>query len=146
MVPLIQPMITEALYQNLMSVCRRFDPGNLPNSAVHAERSRLQRAWSAFFSDYPVVVGPTWTQLPWPADDDLKPQTGTELLINTVRFITPGNVLGLPSIALPMGVADGLPTGVQIYADLWREDLCLDAAETIEGAVTRPTPIAPLVQ
>lgn len=63
-----------------------------------------------------------------------------------MRFITPGNVLGLPSIALPMGVADGLPTGVQIYADLWREDLCLDAAETIEGAVTRPTPIAPLVQ
>jgi amidase len=144
MVPLIQPMITEPLYDNLMGVCQRFDCSNLPNSAIHAERSRLGRLWSRFFVDYPVVVGPTWTRLPWPADADLDPQTGVTTLEDTVRFITPGNVLGLPSVALPMGVADGLPTGIQVYADLWREDLCLAAAEVIEAGVERVTPMNPV--
>lgn len=76
---------------------------------------------------------------------DLDPDTGLDLLLDTVRFITPGNVLGLPSVALPMGVADGLPTGIQIYADLWREDLCLSAAEIVEAAVDSPTPIDPVM-
>ena len=144
MVPLIQPMITEPLYHTLMAVCHRFDCSNIPNSAVHAERSRLGRLWSMFFADYPVVLGPTWTRLPWPADADLDPETGVATLEDTVRFITPGNVLGFPSVALPTGVANGLPTGIQIYADLWREDLCLDAAEVIEAGVQRPTPMDPI--
>jgi amidase len=52
-------------------------------------------------------------------------------------------VLGIPSVALPTGVADGLPTGVQVYADRWREDLCLAAAEVIEAALPGPAPIDP---
>ena len=60
-----------------------------------------------------------------------------------LQFITPGNLLGLPVVALPMGVVDGLPTGVQIYADRWREDLCLDGAALIEARVGHITPIDP---
>jgi len=44
---------------------------------------------------------------------------------------------------LPTGEADGLPTGIQIYADQWREDLCLQAAATIETGVGAPAPIDP---
>ncbi|MEJ2089137.1 MAG: amidase family protein, partial [Gammaproteobacteria bacterium] len=141
LVPMIEPIITAPLYTVLMQLNRRFDPSNLPNAQVHAERSRLNRLWSEFFTDYPVVVGPTWCRTPWPADADLDPETGLDLILDTARFITPGNVLGLPSVALPTGVADGLPTGVQIYADLWREDLCLEAAALIEAEVDTPTPI-----
>jgi amidase len=43
-----------------------------------------------------------------------------------------------------MGVTDSLPTGIQIYSDLWREDLCLDAAELIESSIVFPTPIDPM--
>ena len=89
------------------------------------------------------MIGPTWTCTPWPADADLDPNTGLRTVEDTVRFITPGNALGLPSVALPMGVADGLPTGIQIYADRWREDLCLEAAGIVEAGVTCPTPIDP---
>ncbi len=142
LVPMIAPMITESLHAGLSQLVERFAPG-VPNSAVHAERSRLTRLWSAFLTEYPVAVGPTWTQLPWPADADLDPDTGLDLLIDTVRFITPGNVLGLPSVALATGTADGLATGVQIYGDLWREDLCLDAAGAIEAVVGAPQPVDP---
>ena len=60
------------------------------------------------------------------------------------KAIAPGNVLGLPSVALPAGIAGGLPTGIQIYADLWREDLCLSAAEIVEAGFGAASPIDPV--
>lgn len=143
MLPMIEPIITEPLHGMLSQFCRHFDVSNQPNAAMHIERARLGRLWSQFFTGYPVVVGPTWCRTPWPFDADLDPETGLDTLLDTMRFITPGNVLGLPSVALPMGTDDGLPTGVQVYADLWREDLCLEAAQAIEDGVGAPTPIAP---
>ena len=79
-------------------------------------------------------------------DSDLDGQRGIDLLLATVRFITPGNVLGIPGVALPTGVADGLATGIQAYAELHREDLCLMAAETIEAQSPMPTPIDPVLE
>jgi amidase len=42
-------------------------------------------------------------------------------------------VIGCPGLAVPTGVTDGLPTGVQILAPRFREDLCLAAGEVIEA-------------
>ena len=108
------------------------------------ERRRLRRLWSAFLTDYSVCIGPTWSNLPWPIDTDLDPEKGDAALRESFIFITPGNCLGLPSVALPMGVADGIPTGIQIYSELYREDLCLLAAEMIEKETDCPTPIDPI--
>jgi amidase len=52
-------------------------------------------------------------------------------------------VLGLPAMAVPTGIANGLPVGVQIIGPRFREDLCLAAAEAIEARVPRLTPIDP---
>ncbi len=108
------------------------------------ERRRLRRLWSAFLTDYTVCIGPTWSNLPWPINTDLDPEKGEAVLRESFIFITPGNCLGLPSVSLPMGVANGLPTGIQIYSELYREDLCLLAAEIIENEVDCPTPIDPV--
>jgi amidase len=145
LLPAIRSAITPPTYDYVSRLCRMGEARGRPNSEIHATRSFLQRLWSEFFVCYPLVVGPTWTCLPWPAGADLEPQTGLRLVLDTARFITPGNVLGLPSVALPMGLVDGLPTGVQIYADLWREDLCLQAAEIIEAGVGSLTPIEPVM-
>jgi amidase len=45
------------------------------------------------------------------------------------------NLLGLPAAAVPTGLHDGVPIGVQIIGARFREDLCLDAAQAIENAV-----------
>jgi len=108
------------------------------------ERRRLRRLWSAFLTKYQVCIGPTWCNLPWPIDTDLDPEKGIEVLQESFKFIAPGNCLGLPSVSLPMGVSDGLPTGIQIYSELYREDLCLFAAELIERDTVCPTPIDPV--
>jgi amidase len=52
-------------------------------------------------------------------------------------------VLGLPAAVVPVGVADGLPIGVQLIGARFREDLCLDAAAAIEARAGVRTPIDP---
>ncbi|MDE2281397.1 MAG: hypothetical protein KGJ92_01330, partial [Actinomycetales bacterium] len=59
------------------------------------------------------------------------------------RFVLPANLMGLPAACVPTGVADGLPTGAQIIGTMYRDDLCLDAAEAIERAIGVLTPIDP---
>jgi amidase len=142
--PLLTPVMSESSLGLLRALLRRFDPSTRNITEIFTERDRLAVAWSAFFQDYPVVIGPTWADLPFLHDADIDPDTGVETTLNRLQFITPGNLLGIPSVALPMGVADGLPTGVQVYAERWREDLCLDVASLIEERLGRITPIDPV--
>ena len=121
-----------------------FINNNISLEEAFVERRRLRRLWSSFLTDYSVCIGPTWSNLPWPIDTDLDPEKGDAVLRESFIFIAPGNCLGLPSVALPMGVEDGIPTGIQIYSELYREDLCLLAAEIIEKERDCPTPIDPV--
>jgi amidase len=130
----LQRVVSDTLLGHLERICGPERPSAESLYRLYTERSRLQRSWSRFFETYSVIVGPNWGVPYWRCDADLDPQRGVNLLQDTVRFITPGNALGLPALALPMGIVDGLPSGVQIYADLWREDLCLAAAQAIEPA------------
>jgi amidase len=41
------------------------------------------------------------------------------------------------------GVWDGLPTGVQLVAGRFREDLLLDAGEVVEARAGVPSPVDP---
>jgi amidase len=138
-VPLLEAVMTPAavgLIHSLMA---------MPVTAadVFVERHRLQREWSAFFADHPVVVGPTWCDVQFEHDADIHPETGVDVTLARLPFIVPGNLLGIPGVAVPTGVAEGLPTGVQVYADLWRDDLALAAAQVIEDAVGTIAPIDP---
>ena len=45
------------------------------------------------------------------------------------------NLLVLPSVAVAVGVSDCVPQGVQVIGSRYREDLCLNAAETMEPGV-----------
>ena len=124
---------------------KQFVDNIVPLEEALIERQRLRRLWSEFLTKYSVCIGPTWANLPWPIDTDLDPDIGIDTLKKSFAFIVPGNCLGFPSIALPTGVSDGLPTGIQIYSELYREDLCFLASEIIEKESMCPTPIDPIV-
>jgi amidase len=53
------------------------------------------------------------------------------------------NTLGLPAVALPVGIRDEPPQAVQVIGPRYREDLVLDAAAVIEARVGIITPIDP---
>ena len=136
-------VMTDAPLEFLRLLCERNDPAAVGLANIHAERNRLSRLWSEFFTANPIMVGPTWTGPQFEHDADINGVVGLELAIDLLRFISPANVLGLPSAAIPIGVTDGLPTGVQVYADRWRDDLALSGAEAIEAVVGQICPIDP---
>jgi amidase len=110
---------------------------------MHQTRWRVARAWREFMSDYPLVVGPTWTQPPYQLGFDILDRESAMQAVEMVRFTLPANVLGLPAACVPTGIANGFPTGAQIIANLYREDLCLEAARVVEETVGVLTPIDP---
>lgn len=57
-----------------------------------------------------------------------------------MRMAMAVNTLGLPAVAVPIGIGDGLPQVVQVIGPRYREDLCFDAAHSLEerlGIITR---------
>jgi len=140
----LEPMMTAPAVALLGHLLDWYPPDEVPAPLVHIERARLGRAWSEFLADHPVVVMPVWTAAPFAHDADIAGADGAQLTLDMLRPITVGNLLGLPSVAVPTGVSDGLPRGVQVYAERWAEQRCLDAAEVIEAAVGVITPIDPV--
>lgn len=113
--------------------------------AGNGQRFAIGRAWSAFFSEHPVLLSPTWAMPPFEHDADINPDIG-ELLADTLRPVLPGNLLGIPAAIVPVGQAAGTPVGVQVYGDRFTELRCLAIAAQIEAAVGVPTPIDPVTE
>jgi amidase len=137
----LEPFVSDSLLQHLQRLADIDNNAQLSDFTLHTERSRLTREWSQFFAAYPVLIGPNLATPIWPLDADLNPATGIQLIGDATRFIAPANVLGFPSLALPMGLVDNLPTSILIQADLWREDLCLDVARLLEAQLPANRPV-----
>ncbi|MDG1409271.1 MAG: amidase family protein [Acidimicrobiales bacterium] len=106
-------------------------------------RHYLQREWELWFADFDAVLTPVWTGRPFAADADLNGTEGADLTLNMLRTVMPGNVLGLPSAAVPAGLADGLPVGALLTGPLWSDLRMLELAKSIEAALAPKTPINP---
>jgi amidase len=108
-----------------------------------AERTRHIREWMIFMERYALVVGPVSTEPPFEVGFDVKDADTTARVLRAQRLLVAVNLLGLPAVAVPCGLSDGAPLGVQVIGSRYREDLCLDAAEVIEARHGLPTPIDP---
>jgi amidase len=132
-----------------MSLLDMFDeasePTRLPDThLMHIERYGLMRAWSAFHEEYPVMISPTWAQRAFEHGADLHPDTGIDMMTDTIRPVLPANLLGTPAAIVCGGVVDGLPVGVQVLGDRYTDPRCLTVAAEIESLVGRVTPIEPV--
>ncbi|WP_328385207.1 amidase [Streptomyces sp. NBC_00400] len=105
-------------------------------------RLGVQRAWARFFEHCPLLLGPVSTQ---PAPEPVIPRTPEErdAMMSPMRLLTATTYVGVPAVAVPTGLAAGLPQGVQVVAGMYREDRCLDAAQRIEERLGVLTPLDP---
>jgi amidase len=118
------------------------DPDGVAAEQAFIMRQALLRSWSEFQEHHPLIVAPIATDIPRKAGTDLdEGQVAEDLRI--MRMAMAVNTLGLPAVALPVGIQDGLPQAVQVIGPRYREDLCLDAAAAIEDQVGIITPIDP---
>lgn len=142
--PLIEPFMGEGGRRFLDLTRVEFPPVTSESiSQMFENRTRVARAWREFFMAYPLIVGPTATQPPFKLGYDIIDAESALKVVEMFRFVLPANLLGLPAACVPTGVTDGFPTGVQVIGDLFREDLCLNAAEAIEQSLGVFTPVDP---
>ncbi len=128
-----------------------FDVAAMPAASMNGYASALMarqgllRAWSQFLVDYPLVLAPISTGVPFEVGRDLT-SVGMREATTELRVTIAVSLLGLPAVAVPVGVSCGLPQAVQIVGARYREDLCLEAAEAIEECLGTPAPIEPRLQ
>jgi amidase len=123
-----------------------FEAAGYPDALAAEEsfmtRQSVLRAWGEFQQTRPLIVAPVCTEPPFEAGTDLDEGQVAET-IGTMRMAMAVSALGLPAVALPVGIGDGLPQAVQLIGPRYREDLCLDAAGAIEDRLGIITPIDP---
>lgn len=107
------------------------------------ERSAALRDWQVFLETYPVVVMPVSYDLPNRVGFDVTDGPTTARVLEAQGPMMAISVMGLPGLAVPIGLAGTIPTGVQVVAGRFREDLIFDAAEVIEAHGTPRTPVSP---
>jgi amidase len=113
-------------------------------AAAHTARHGVARRWNLWYTEYPVLLSPVWTQPAFPLDYDIASTEGAAGTLELMRPVLPANLLGTPAAVVPAGMAAGLPVGVQVMGPKYTELRCLSVAEAIERALGPLTPIDPV--
>jgi amidase len=112
-------------------------------AAAFVARQGIARTWSQFQSDHPLVLGPVATDLPFLVGTDLDGPEAVDRIRRSLDLTLLCNCVGLPAVAVPAGIDNGLPIGVQLIGPRYREDVCLTAAWEVERALGTLSPIDP---
>lgn len=108
-------------------------------------RTTVQRAWRLLFTQYPVLLLPVSGELPFADGLDLQGETAFQRVWRAQLPMRAPPALGLPGLTVSTSLIGSTPVGVQIIANHFREDLCLQAGKAIEARGTPPSPIDPAV-
>ncbi|MEV6427171.1 amidase [Nocardia sp. NPDC051463] len=140
----IRPLLSVTGRRHLELIMQRRPPLDLAGYVqLTAARLGVQRQWASFFTRYSLLLGPVSTELP-PAPLVPADAQEHERMMEPVRLCAASSLVGVPAVAVPVGVTDGLPQGVQLIGGMYREDLCLTAAAVIENELGVVTPVDPI--
>ena len=81
-----------------------------------ARRTTILRQWQIFLERYPLLVMPVSWQRPFVVDADQQGDEAVRRLLEAQFPLLAVSILGLPSLAAPTGLVDGVPIGVQLVA------------------------------
>lgn len=139
----LAPFARDCTRQFLLSL---FEVAGIPDPMTtfqsYIVRQSLLREWGEFQETRPLILAPIATDVPFEVGKDLT-VAEVAITVRMMRMAMAVNTLGLPAVAVPVGVGDGLPQVVQVIGPRYREDLCLDAAQALEDRVGIITPIDP---
>ncbi|MEO2264977.1 MAG: Asp-tRNA(Asn)/Glu-tRNA(Gln) amidotransferase subunit GatA [Nitrosopumilus sp.] len=125
-------------------VTRRMIIGGFVPSAGHAGKyflkalkvkSKLTKELDEAFKKFDLLVAPTVPVLPFKIGEKINDPVSLFLIdINTVT----ANLTGKPAISIPYSISNGLPIGIQLFANSNQDKLLLQAAYALEQTVKLP--------
>jgi len=102
------------------------------NKALRVRRA-MTNALVDKFKKYDLIIGPTNTNVAYPIGN-----TDTLKTFYDDLLTIPVNMAGLPAMSLPIGTnKKGLPIGMQIIGNYFKEDVIYQLASFIEGELTK---------
>jgi aspartyl-tRNA(Asn)/glutamyl-tRNA(Gln) amidotransferase subunit A len=104
-------------------------------------RTLIRRQFSEAFESVDLILGPTTPDVAYRLGDKIRDPLA--MYLGDV-FTVPASLAGLPALSLPCGASRGLPVGLQLVGNHFREDLVLRAARGIE-TVLALAPFCPAV-
>ncbi len=106
-------------------------------------RTRAMGIWKTVYEQVDVVVTPgsAVTAPPIPAGGLSDGWSDLSTVTEVMRFIVPGNFVGLPAMTMPVGYDSvGLPICLQLMGRHWEEALLLRTGNVVEQSVERRLP------
>ena len=125
-------------------VTRRMIIGGFVPSAGHAGKyflkamkvkSKLTKEINEAFKKFDLLIAPTVPILPFKIGEKINDPVSLFLIdINTVT----ANLTGKPAVSIPYAISNGLPIGIQLFANSNQDKLLLQAAYALEQTVKLP--------
>lgn len=125
-------------------VTRRMIIGGFVPSAGHAGKyflkamkvkSKLIKEINEAFKKFDLLIAPTVPIQPFKLGEKIDDPVSLFLVdINTVT----ANLTGKPAISVPFAISNGLPIGIQLFANTNEDKLLLQAAHALENTVKLP--------
>lgn len=94
-------------------------------------RTLIKNDFDKAFQKYDVILGPTTPKLPFKIEEITDPVT----MYKSDLFTVAVNLAGICALSMPCGSADGLPVGIQIMGDRFKEINILKAAYALEKSL-----------
>ncbi len=99
-----------------------------------AQRQLILRKWRIFQQQYPLVLTPLMLQPAFAVGEDALTTERAAATLMSYLYMSNVNLLGLPAATISTHLYQGIPIGVQIIGQAFREDMCLAATEVIESS------------
>jgi len=103
----------------------------------------VRRDWCQFLERYPLILAPVFTEVAVPPAYDIAGPAEHKQVGKAMRMCAASSFVGVPAVAVPVGFHEGLPLGVQLIGQFYREDTCIAAAAIIESSMGEFRPIDP---
>ncbi len=98
-------------------------------------KSKLTKEINEAFKKFDFLIAPTVPILPFKLGEKINDPVALFLVdINTVT----ANLTGKPAISIPFSISNGLPIGIQLFADSNNDKSLLQAAYALEQTVKLP--------
>ena len=101
-------------------------------------RATWTRTWQLFLDDYPILICPVSSELPFPDLLDVESAAGFKRVLDAQLTQVGLPLMGLPGLVVSTDMVGDLPVGVQLIAGRYQENALLLAGEVIERGSKQP--------